>query len=230
MKTVDGVNYVQVPEVEQGNCTGCVAQDPEYNDQLCEILQDENYCSGTNMIYKKEIKMIKLDDIIRNKAVEILEEKLEMECASEYSDSQLDIEVDDAISEIEDLDVAELIRSNLSLSGFDKREFVNEKFAEEVKEFICIFDCGEKYLNSSFINAQARTVLEENLTGALKSEDCEEVRDYFSSKLLQSIENSLGVHISVLVVDALESVDDGRIYDAYDRTVRDVIEVILDRI
>ena len=58
MKEVNGKIYVHTPELENNNCTGCVAQDVGYGCDLalCELIRDDRYCLyNGGMIYKEQV-------------------------------------------------------------------------------------------------------------------------------------------------------------------------------
>ena len=56
MKEVNGKIYVRIPEIKYNDCAGCVAQDDDFDFDLCELIRDYNYClENGGMIYKEQV-------------------------------------------------------------------------------------------------------------------------------------------------------------------------------
>jgi len=228
-KVVNGIAYVRIPEIHKGHCKGCVGMDQDITNDLCLKIRDENHCQyNGDMIYKiEEKKMKSLNEIIRSKAVEILEVKLQSECVGEYSTAQVDREIEEAIDEIVDSNVSDLISRSLDVNEYDKRNYIINKFENSCRTFINSFTDGDNYSGDNFVRQQATTLLEEHLSDRLESNTNSAVREYYLNGIFDTISSKFGLVVAEMINDGIEVIDSEKITNAIDASVAEEINSII---
>lgn len=195
-KIVDGITYEQVHEKVHNDCTGCAGQDAMEQGKfdLCNNLRTEHYCQSDNMIYKikKESEMNKLNELVKDTAIKLLENNLIYDMKQHYGVNELESDIDDALMDISNDSLKELIEDNLDLSIAVKTNYIEEKVRQDSQDFI---DCFRQDKLTSFDGIEqakglALQILENQLMDELINEYGNAIIDYELERAYRVIQES----------------------------------------
>ncbi len=227
IKTVEGVEYITVPEEKSGYCNGCVA---EANSESCKALQEPHFCKDIKSIFKKKGKTMKIIDyksLICNTSYNILSAKLEDEVKRKYGIDDIEELVSSEIENIENDDVKNFIDSLVEDStNNEKVELRDEVVRSAVEDFLRRMTSYDIYGYDSIeeVTEVAENILTEELIDTLIDENFEEFKEQFFDSVFEVIADSeILSSVEFIFSEASEKVMEKVINDIIHRKVASFI-------
>lgn len=238
MKTIihNGIVYKMVPEERKGKCNGCVfdSKPGEYMSAACGAMMGS--CAEHKYIYKlKETTMKNSTTIIKEYAIEILENRLQNECeiANVYDSNDAQTHVDEALGCIEDYDLEELITDNLTIDDKTLTVYAEQKLTDSVKDFFTNMKNGNAHNTDDItdsVRGKAVEILEADLLNDIISEKSVELMEFYLQDFYERIENQFAYPITDLVKRAINQVDEDQIRTMVKETVSSEVETFINNL
>lgn len=189
IKTVNGIEYITVPEEKSGYCISCVAEE---DIDLCKKLQTPGHCQDIKHIFKKKENIMKTINqaIIWDTAYSILSAKLEDKVKSEYSIDDLDELISTEIDNIGNYHIKDFVEHLVDdVTDDEKIKLHDEIIDDSVDNFlkrVASYDVV-KYYGIKKVVEVAEDILIEELNYTLIDEKFEEFKNKFFDSVYEDI-------------------------------------------
>lgn len=222
-----GVFYESVPEERNGYCIGCAA---DGNMELCKALQKNthDYCSR-NIFKKKEtildniveefetneeVKMksiTSLTNLMIEESLEILNRELKIEVKTEYDQYDVDSEIEACLDDIENEDIADLIRDNLDIGKDQRINFAETRIKESCFSLIDAVKAGKvggHYEGMHQTPRCAKNILEGCLENHMVDSHLEKLEVYYMKQFYEDLDKNSHSAIAEMVTKAVQDVSE----------------------
>jgi len=223
-KTINGISYVKVPEIEHGECVECVADEETW---LCEALNDK--CITTDAIWKKESEMNNVTSLIDTTAKKILNDEL-FDCAEAIiSTNDVDRLVSMALDDIENDTVRTFIEDRMDdVEGYLKKEFLDEKIKNDCESIIEKFPVNLVYYDGfPLIYDQVRELLTAQLRDAVVENYYNELEKLYLQDLYKTLSENCSKSVENMVAMAIKQVDEETMTNMINESLEEDVKTYL---
>jgi len=206
-KTINGISYVTVPEIEHGECVECVADEETW---LCEALEVNDHCTAVETIWKKESEMKNVMNLIDMTAKNMLKHDLQDCVKAIMSIKNVDVAISMALDDIENDTVRAFIEERMyDVEDYLKKEFLDEKIKIDCESIIEKFPVNLVYYDGfPLIYDQLKELLVNELRDAVVENYYNELEKLYLQDLYEILSENCSESVENMVAMAIKQVDE----------------------